>query len=293
MSDPATEAESGGFVCGNCCGVAEGDEIKLLEECTACQSVRYCGDKRREENREKHDEECKKKQAELHDKKLLTQPEGTHRGECPLCFLPMPIDADKSTFHPCCSQIVCRGCDYANRKSGGGNRCPFCREPRPKKREVHKRMMKRIKANDPIALKEMGVKVYNKGDYDTAFEYLSKAAELDDLDAHYYLGIMYWKGEGVEKEEEKYVYHSEKAAMGGHPFARNNLGWYEEGNGNIERAVKHYIIAANLGCGQSMKTLWKHYSAGNITKEELDATLRTHHAALDEMKSPERDAAQG
>ncbi len=78
----------------------------------------------------------------------------------------------------------------------------------------------------------------------------------------------------------------------GHPWARHSLAIVEGMNGNIERAVKHLIIAANLGYEDSMKELWKHYSAGNITKEELEATLRTHKAAIDEMKSPERKAAQ-
>jgi hypothetical protein len=41
-----------------------------------------------------------------------------------------------------------------------------------------------------------------------------------------------------------------------------------------------------------MKKLWKCYSEGNITKEDLNATLRTHQAALDAMKSPEREAAE-
>ena len=63
-------------------------------------------------------------------------------------------------------------------------------------------------------------------------------------------------------------------------------------NGNMDRAVKHHIIAANLGDEDCMKVLWKHYSAGNITKEKLEVTLRTHQAALDEMKSPEREAAE-
>jgi hypothetical protein len=56
--------------------------------------------------------------------------------------------------------------------------------------------------------------------------------------------------------------------------------------------VKHFTIAANLGYEKSMKVLWKHYSHGNITKEDLEATLRTHQAAIDEMKSPEREAAE-
>jgi TPR repeat protein len=88
------------------------------------------------------------------------------------------------------------------------------------------------------------------------------------------------------------VYHYEKAAIGGHPWARHNLACIEEDNGNMERAVKHFIIAANPGDEDSMKLLWQHYSAGNITKEDLEATLRTHQAALDAMKSAQRDAAE-
>ena len=56
--------------------------------------------------------------------------------------------------------------------------------------------------------------------------------------------------------------------------------------------MKHLIIAANLGYDQSMKVLWKHYSHGNITKEDLDATLRSHQTAIDAMKSEQRDAAE-
>jgi hypothetical protein len=72
-------------VCANC-GIAGVDDIKL-EECTDCDLVRYCGDKCREEHRELHEEECNKRKAELRDKELFTQPDETHLGECPLCFL--------------------------------------------------------------------------------------------------------------------------------------------------------------------------------------------------------------
>jgi len=155
-----------------------------------------------------------------------------------------------------------------------------------------KRVMERIKANDPDALSQMGTKCYHDGDYDNAFEYSTKAAKLGDADAHYHLSIMYANGIGVVKDEEKYVYHLEQAAIGGHPKARHYLACVEEDNGNMERAVKHLIIAAKLGDEDSMKELWKHYSEGNITKEELEATLRTHKAAIDAMKSPQRDAAR-
>lgn len=87
------------------------------------------------------------------------------------------------------------------------------------------------------------------------------------------------------------MYHYEKAAIGGHTNARHNLGCNEAENGRVERSVKHFIIAANLGHEGSMKALWKHYSLGNITKEDLDATLRSHQAAINEMKSAQRNAA--
>ena len=112
------------------------------------------------------------------------------------------------------------------------------------------------------------------------------------MDSHYQLGILYWNGKGVEKDEEKAIYHYEKAAIGGHPIARHNLDCNEGRNGNIERAVKHLVIAAKLGHEGSMKKLWKCYSDGNITKENLDATLRTHQAAIDATKSAQRDAAE-
>jgi TPR repeat protein len=88
------------------------------------------------------------------------------------------------------------------------------------------------------------------------------------------------------------VYYWETAAIGGHPWARHNLAVIEKRIGNIERAVKHFIIAANLGFENSMKELWKHYSGGHITKENLDATLRTHQAAVDAMKSSQRDEGE-
>jgi TPR repeat protein len=205
----------------------------------------------------------------------------------------MPLERNKSMFRSCCGKLVCNGCAVADVMSNGGDRCPFCREPDADDQDENKkRRMERIKANDPAAMGHMGLELRNEGEYDKAFEYYTRAAELGDSDAHYMLGLMYVDGDVVEKDKEKEVYHNEKAAIGGHPWARHNLGCYEHENGNMERAVKHWIIAANLGYEDSMKHLWRCYSAGAITKEDLDATLRTHQAAINEMKSKERDLAE-
>ena len=73
------EAAEADICCANC-GIAEVDDIKLLEECDGCDLVKYCSDKCREEHREQHVEECNKRKAELHDRNE------THIGKCPLCF---------------------------------------------------------------------------------------------------------------------------------------------------------------------------------------------------------------
>ena len=291
----SSEAETAADVCCANCGAAEIDDIKL-EECGGCDLVKYCSDKCREEHREQHEEECKKRKAELHDNELFTQPGCTHHGECPICFLPLPIDRSKSIFWSCCSNVICNGCDYANFISNKHDKtkvrsCAFCREP-ANDVENDNRMMKRVKANDPAAMRSMGRTCYDKGDLKSAIEYWSKATNFGDSHAHYELGFTYMKGEGVEEDMKKAAYHFEKAAIGGHPEARHALACIEWENGNIDRAVKHHIIAANLGFDKSMKGLWKHYSFGNITKEDLEGTLRTHKAAVDATKSSQRDAAE-
>ena len=150
-----------------------------------------------------------------------------------------------------------------------------------------KRAMKRVKAkNDPVALREMGTSRYQEGDHEKAVEYWTKSAELEDPSSHYNLGNMYMKGDVVEKDAEKCIQHLEKAAIGGHPDARYNLATIQGSNENVERAAKHLIIAANLGSEKSMKALWKYYSAGHITKEELETTLRTPRLQLMQQRVP-------
>ena len=204
--------------CANC-GVAEVDDIKL-EDCDGCDLVKYCSDGCREGHREQHGEECKRRLTELHDKELFSQPDGSHHGECPICFFPMPLDGTKYGFWTCCRSYICHGCVYANRKA---NRCQFCRTPSASAEETSKRNMKRVKANDPAAISFMGVIRHNEGDYDSAMKLFSRAAELGNFHAHYMLGNMYMDGDGVEKNEKKAVYHYEKAAIGGHPYARHNF----------------------------------------------------------------------
>ena len=284
--------------CCASCGAAEVDDVELTE-CDGCDLVRYCSDECREDHRTEHETKCKERAAELRDELLFKQLESTHVGDCPICCLPLPIDHNKSSFYTCCGKAICDGCAHADdTRQWEENRqqltsCPFCRHIIPETdEESNKNIAKRAKANDPGALTQMGKIRCDEGDFDAAYEYFTKAAELGDANAHYNLSIMYREGEGVEKDEKKQVYHFEEAAVRGHPDARHFLGRYEVMNGRSDRAVKHFIIAANLGYNNSIKALKECYKHKVISKDCFAAALRAHHAAVKATKSPQRDAAE-
>jgi TPR repeat protein len=278
------------------CGTAECDDIKL-KKCTACKSVRYCGVKCQKNHRPQHKRACKKRAAELRDELLFKQPESTHLGDCPICMIPLPLDTKKFTLMSCCSKVICNGCDHANMKRELQDKlvekCPFCRKPAPKtEKEMEEDIMKRIEANDPLAMRERGIECYNKGDYSSAFEYFSKAAKLGDIEAHYSLSCCYRLGHGIEKDEKKGIFHNEEAAIGGHPSARYSLGCNEGRNVRIERAIKHFSIAAGQGHDESIDMLRRLYEQGTISKEIFAVALRAHQAAVDATKSPRRGRQQ-
>ncbi len=156
--------------------------------------------------------------------------------------------------------------------------------------------MKRIKANDPNAIFDQAFDEYKKGNYDVSFEWFSKTAELGDASAHYWLSQFYQDGIVVDKDEENAIFHLEEAAIGGHTGARHNLGCYElKTAGNIERSVKHFLIAAAQGVDESIKALMELFKIkkGFLSKDDLTAALRAHQAAVDATKSPQREEAEG
>ena len=281
-------------VCASC-GTTAVDDVKL-KKC-ACNLVKYCSVACQKNHRPQHKKLCRKRVAELRDNDLFTQPDESHLGDCPICCLPLPLDPNKTDTAPCCSKTICNGCNYANAKreyeEGRDQRCVFCREPVAKSQEeANKRRLKRRKNDCPVAIAKLGVERYIEGDYDGAFQYLSKAAELGYAEAHHYLSRQYYNGEGVEKDMKKQIFHLEEAAIGGHPGARCALGVTDASSGRFERAVKHFIIAANLGYHDSLEVLRRLHADGHATKEQYSAALRAYQAAVHETKSVEREEAE-
>ena len=291
----ATESESDTVQRCASCGIAGGDDIKL-KNCTACYLVKYCSVKCQKEHRPKHKKECKKRAAELRDEILFKQPESSHYGDCPICCLPLPFDPSKSNLYACCSKIICMGCTYTNKKREYDPRleqkCPFCRKAAPDTdEEFIDLLMKRAEVNDPAAMNEMGAKRYHEGDYKSAFEYWTRAASLGDARAHYQLSTLYCHGRGVEKDKKKRMHHLTEAAIEGHPLARNGLGCIEWEHGRVDRAVKHWIIAAKLGFEKPLECVKDLYKDGVVSKEDFTAALRGYQTFINATKSPQREEA--
>ena len=274
------------------CGIAEIDDVKLVP-CDGCDLVRYCSDDCRNNHQPEHQEVCKKRAAELRDELLFKQPESSCLGDCPICCIPLPFDMDRFISYECCSKIICKGCVTTIFLRGDGfindMSCPFCRTVARTHEESDKLRMKRVQANDPAALCQEGIRQYIKENYSRAFEYITKAAELGDTRAHFRLACLYHEGKGVQKDEGKMIYHLEEAAIAGHPDARYLLGDHEYKNDNLDRAVKHFIIAASQGEDESIKMLMKAFKQGHVSKDDLAVALRAHKAAVDATKSPERE----
>jgi len=159
------------------------------------------------------------------------------------------------------------------------------------------RTKKRMQAHDPIAIFNVGV-YYRDGirgfpqDHTKALELWHRAAELGHVMAFCRIGYAYDTGDGVEVDKKKAIHCWELAAIRGDVLARRNLGCEEARAGNIDRAIKHFIIAVRGGYTESLKGMKQLYSNGlAITKEDYTKALRSYQEYLGEIKSRQRDEA--
>ena len=68
---------------------------------------------------------------------------------------------------------------------------------------------------------------------------------------------------------------------------------YKSKNQDMELAMKHWIMAAELGVDESLEHVKSGYKQGCVEKDVFAKALRAHKAASDEVKrkSDQRDAA--
>ncbi|GJM09806.1 MAG: Sel1 repeat protein [Lysobacteraceae bacterium] len=81
--------------------------------------------------------------------------------------------------------------------------------------------------NHPLAAYNLGLMYYEgegvERDYTTAFNWFEKAAEAGSPSAQFQLGLMHFHGQGVSKDPGKEAYWYRRAALGGNAEAQYNL----------------------------------------------------------------------
>jgi TPR repeat protein len=123
---------------------------------------------------------------------------------------------------------------------------------------------------------ENGVSAAFKGNFEEAFYEFSLAAE-DGLDlAQYNLAILYFMGQGVEKDVDLAFKWTEAAAKQGHSAAQYNLGsLYYSGDGtpeDLDEAINWYSKAAESGHPEAAFLLAKMYQEGEgVTADPVQA----------------------
>ena len=229
------------------------------------------------------------------DEDIFKQP--PPRQECPICMLPLPLDEKEMTYFACCGKSLCNGCVHAHTTADNRNLCPFCRTPASTSdEELIERIKKRVEVDDAGALTELGSYYYNgrmglRQNHKKAMKLCLRAGELGNSKAHCNIGYAYRYGEGVKRDEAKAKYYYELAAIGGIAVPRYNLGNLENRAGNMDRAVKHWMISAAAGHDKSLMGIRECFQNGHATKDDFEKALRAHKNAKDEMWSHQREAA--
>ena len=196
------------------------------------------------------------------------------------------------TFYPCCGKSICQGCIYSFCVSGNIGKCPFCNSDRASKtdKEYVEQMMKRVVANDAASICMLAI-CYSRGlrglqqDPSKALELYARAVELGFSTAHSHLSDVCRKGGDLKKTK----LHYEAAAMAGDEVARCWLGNMEAKSWNVERAIKHWTIAASAGEYTAMHTMRKFFEKGAVSRESIDSTLTAYNHSCAKMRSEPRD----
>ncbi len=125
---------------------------------------------------------------------------------------------------------------------------------------------------------QAGVDAYEKGDYATALEEWRPMAEHGDAEAQFYVGALYYHGEGVPQNDAEAARWYRRAADQGYVTAQHNLGvMYYQGEGTSQdhrEALRWFRRAGEQGHAAAQYNLGIMYAEGNgMPQDNVQAHL--------------------
>ncbi len=137
-----------------------------------------------------------------------------------------------------------------------------------------------------VAEYEKAIDAYNNGDFRTSAKLILPLAKKGFAKAQYNLGVMYEKGNGVEKNLKKAKKWFQFAAEQGLSRAQYNLGlMYGKGNGvakDYSKAIKWLSLAADQGNGKAQTNLGWMYETGKGAPKDTQKALYWYRLASDQ-----------
>ncbi|MTW23223.1 serine/threonine-protein kinase [Allochromatium palmeri] len=131
-----------------------------------------------------------------------------------------------------------------------------------------------------------GMAAFDRGDYQQAFAIWQPLAEQGDANAQFYLGKMYFNGQGVAKDYSQALQWYRKSAKQGFAQAQNNLGsMYTNGEGVAQddaQAVQWYRKAAAQGADLAQFNLGLMYAKGQGVAQDYSQAVQWFRKAAEQ-----------
>ena len=233
---------------------------------------------------------------ELRDVELFGPPE--EREECPICFVPMPLEPKQKVHVRCCGKTACMACALASNATGLRT-CPFCRA-QIHDEEHDQQLRNRVELGDVFAMEilaesyEIGGNGVQKDDV-AGMRLWLQAAELGHLPGLCALASRHLRNEfegrtTLEQAMKLAEAAAKKGSVEGHHFL-GILGldidkdMTQERALKVEKAMKHLEHAAIAGNAPSFKMLREIRDEGG---ESLDVLLK--HDTFEEMEAKHKEA---
>lgn len=141
---------------------------------------------------------------------------------------------------------------------------------------------------------QKGIAAYKDQDYAAALEEFQPLAQQGNVQAEFYLGLMYDRGYGVTHDDDQAIFWYRRASDQGSLAAQYNLGTkYASGNGvsqDYAEAAKWFGMCAERGLSYGQFSLGDLYMKGSGVKQDVVAAYALFELSVSRLASDPRVA---